>query len=65
MVRLGYVQGNLMTHVLPASEKLRDRSLRIVMELGGLAREEAEKLLAECEGDLAEATRRVQTNRDG
>jgi N-acetylmuramic acid 6-phosphate etherase len=62
MVRLGYVQGNLMTHMLPASEKLRDRSLRIVMEVGGLAREEAEKLLAECEGDLAEATRRVRKN---
>lgn len=65
MVRLGHVQGNLMTHMLPASEKLRDRSLRIVMEVGGIAREEAEKLLAECEGDLAEATRRVRGSREG
>jgi N-acetylmuramic acid 6-phosphate etherase len=65
MVRLGHVQGNLMTHMLPASEKLRDRSLRIVMELGGIARGEAEKLLAGCEGDLAEATRRLRKNRAG
>jgi len=60
MVRLGYVQGNLMTHLRPASEKLRDRALRIVMEVGGLDREGAEKLLAECDGSAAEATRRLR-----
>jgi N-acetylmuramic acid 6-phosphate etherase len=59
MVRLGYVQGNLMTHLLPASEKLRERGLRIVMQVGGLGREEAEKLLNECEGNVAEASRRL------
>ena len=57
MVRLGYVDGNLMSHMNPASEKLRDRGLRIVMSVGGLDRDAAAKLLAECEGNVAEATR--------
>jgi N-acetylmuramic acid 6-phosphate etherase len=57
MVRLGYVEGNLMTHMNPASEKLRERGLRIVMSVGGLDRDAAAKLLAECEGNVAEATR--------
>jgi N-acetylmuramic acid 6-phosphate etherase len=57
MVRLGYVDGNLMTHMNPASEKLRERGLRIVMSMGGLDRDAAAKLLAECEGNIAEATR--------
>ena len=34
MVRLGYVEGNLMTHLVPASDKLRRRAVRIVMALG-------------------------------
>jgi len=65
MVRLGHVEGNLMTHLLPASEKLRERGLRIVMQVGGLDRAAAEKLLAECEGNVAEATRRLRANGSG
>jgi N-acetylmuramic acid 6-phosphate etherase len=57
MVRLGYVDGNLMTHMIPASEKLRDRGLRIVMAIGGLDRDAAVALLAECDDNVAEATR--------
>ncbi len=57
MVRLGYVDGNLMTHLVPASEKLRERGLRIVMTLGGLDRDAAAALLAESEGNVAEVTR--------
>jgi N-acetylmuramic acid 6-phosphate etherase len=57
MVRLGHVDGNLMTHMVPVSEKLRDRGLRIVMSLSGLDRDAAANLLAECEGNVAEATR--------
>jgi N-acetylmuramic acid 6-phosphate (MurNAc-6-P) etherase len=49
-----------MTHMNPASEKLRERGLRIVMTLGGLDRDAAAKLLGECEGNLAEATRALQ-----
>jgi N-acetylmuramic acid 6-phosphate etherase len=61
MVRLGHVDGNLMTHMVPASEKLRDRGLRIVMSLGGLDRDAAAQLLADCEGNVAEATRLLHT----
>jgi N-acetylmuramic acid 6-phosphate etherase len=63
MVRLGYVDGNLMTHMIPASDKLRDRGVRIVMQLGGLDREAAAKLLADCEGNVAEATRVLHARR--
>ena len=34
MVRLGCVSGNLMSQLRPASAKLRDRAVRILMELG-------------------------------
>ncbi len=33
MGRLGYYQGNLMTHVKPANAKLRDRAIRYVLAL--------------------------------
>src|SRR5215468_1231350 len=53
MVRLGYVDGNLMTHLIPASDKLRERGLRIVMSLGRLDRDAAAQLLADCDGNVA------------
>lgn len=59
MIRLGYVSGNLMSNVQPASAKLRDRAVRILMSLGGLDREPAARLLEECGGDVALATRRA------
>ena len=59
MVRLGHVAGNLMTHLTPASDKLRERGLRIVMSLGDLDREAATRLLADCDGNVAEASRRI------
>jgi N-acetylmuramic acid 6-phosphate etherase len=65
MVRLGYVDGNLMTHLVPASEKLRDRGVRIVMAVGDLDRDAASALLAECGGSVAEATRRLRANGSG
>ncbi len=65
MVRLGCVDGNLMTHLMPASEKLRERGLRIVMALGGLERDAAAELLEACGGDVAEATRRIEERRRG
>ncbi|QYO67660.1 N-acetylmuramic acid 6-phosphate etherase [Leptolyngbya sp. 7M] len=34
MIRLGYVKGNLMTHLKPSNEKLRERSDRIRSRLG-------------------------------
>ena len=36
MIRLGYVKGNRMTNVKPANEKLKDRSLRILIAETGL-----------------------------
>ena len=61
MVRLGYVSGNLMANLVPASAKLRDRAVRILMALGQLERTHAQDLLDACEGDVAEASRRAQT----
>jgi N-acetylmuramic acid 6-phosphate etherase len=55
MVRLGYVSGNLMTHLLPASDKLRERGVRIVMSVTGVTREEAVRLLAQAEDRVTDA----------
>jgi N-acetylmuramic acid 6-phosphate etherase len=60
MVRLGYVTGNLMTHLRPASSKLRERAARIVMELAGVDQAEAARLLHECEGDASAAIARAR-----
>lgn len=45
MVRLGRVHGNLMAGVVVTNAKLRDRAIRLVCGLRGLARPEAEALL--------------------
>jgi len=45
MVRLGKVEGNLMTHVTPVNEKLRERAIGIVMALGGVSAGRARRLL--------------------
>jgi len=55
MVRLGYVSGNLMTHLRPVSTKLRERSERIVMTVAGLCRADAVRLLERTDGDIARA----------
>ena len=60
MVRLGHVSGNLMSSLSPASEKLWDRAVRIIMALGQLDRARAETLLRNCDGDVADAARRAQ-----
>jgi len=60
MVRLGHVSGNLMSCLLPSSQKLRERAVRIVMALGSLDRPRADALLDACDGDVAEATRRAR-----
>lgn len=52
MIRLGYVKGNRMTNVKPANEKLKDRSLRILIAETGLDEEPAKHLLTLAEGDL-------------
>jgi len=60
MVRLGHVSGNLMSSLTPASEKLWERAVRIIMALGGLDRPRANALLVACDGDVGQAARRAQ-----
>ena len=55
MVRLGYVEGNLMSHLTVASAKLRRRAVRIVMSLGPTDEARAKRLLDECVGDVSRA----------
>jgi N-acetylmuramic acid 6-phosphate etherase len=45
MIRLGKTYGNLMVDLKATNAKLRDRSERIVMEVCGVPREEARRLL--------------------
>jgi N-acetylmuramic acid 6-phosphate etherase len=52
MVRMGRVRGHHMTHISPASSKLRGRALRIVMELGGVDRERAREILRKTDGSV-------------
>ncbi|HUP43864.1 MAG TPA: N-acetylmuramic acid 6-phosphate etherase [Thermoanaerobaculia bacterium] len=55
MVRLGKVFENWMVDLRPGSAKLRDRSVRIVAEAGGVPRRRAEVLLAEADGEVKTA----------
>ena len=55
MIRLGKVYGNLMVDLKATNEKLRDRSLRIVMEITDLSRSSARRLLARAEGSVKAA----------
>jgi N-acetylmuramic acid 6-phosphate etherase len=55
MVRLGRVEGNRMTNMRPASEKLRERGIRIVSELGGVDAATAAVLLESSNGNAAQA----------
>jgi N-acetylmuramic acid 6-phosphate etherase len=45
MIRLGKTYGNLMVDLRATNNKLVDRSQRIVMEVCGISRDEATKLL--------------------
>jgi len=55
MVRLGKVIGNLMVDLNPSNVKLRDRAARIVIELTGASRAEAEKAIAHSNGSVKDA----------
>ncbi len=55
MVRLGFVSGNRMTHVRPASDKLRARAARMVEELAGVDAATARRLLEATQGDAHQA----------
>ncbi len=55
MIKLGKVYGNLMVDLKATNEKLRDRSIRIVMEMTDLNRSRARRLLVEAQGKVKAA----------
>lgn len=55
MIKLGKVYGNLMVDLKAVNAKLRDRSVRIVMDVTGLPRPKAQALLARSEGRVKAA----------
>jgi N-acetylmuramic acid 6-phosphate etherase len=55
MVRLGLVEGNLMVNMIPASDKLRERGVRIVMTLAEVDAGRAAACLESADGNAARA----------
>lgn len=55
MIRLGKVYGNLMVDLKAVNNKLRDRSVRIVVDVTGLSKSRAKALLARAEGRVKAA----------
>jgi N-acetylmuramic acid 6-phosphate etherase len=55
MIKLGKVYGNLMVDLKATNEKLRDRSLRIVMEITNISRSRAKRLLEDAQGKVKAA----------
>lgn len=62
MIKTGKVVGNLMINVKPTNEKLRDRCIRILMELGGCDRETAAELI-DTHGDIRISLHMLETKR--
>lgn len=52
MIRLGKVYGNLMVDLMAVSAKLHDRGERIVMEVGGVSRQEAREAITQAGGSV-------------
>ena len=63
MVRIGRVRGHHMTHVSPVSNKLRDRAVRILMELGGVDDARANELLRQTGGSVEQALDVIESER--
>jgi N-acetylmuramic acid 6-phosphate etherase len=55
MIKLGKVYGNLMVDLEATNKKLRDRSIRIVMEMTKLGRAQARSLLRQADGKVKAA----------
>jgi N-acetylmuramic acid 6-phosphate etherase len=64
MIRLGYVKGNRMTNVKPANEKLRERSIRILMSETNLNQTDAHELMLSAGDDLRVAIVMHRTGSD-
>lgn len=60
MVGIGLTYSNLMVSVSATNAKLRERSVRILMEATGIGREDAEDTLTSADGDLRLAVVSVQ-----
>jgi N-acetylmuramic acid 6-phosphate etherase len=63
MVRLGRVEGNQMTNLVPSSRKLEGRALRILCALGRVDEARALELLRECHGSVQDALDRLRNDR--
>jgi N-acetylmuramic acid 6-phosphate etherase len=61
MVKLGRVEGNLMTRLMPVSRKLRQRAIRLVSHLGGVDPCEAERLLDAHHGSIQDAVQAARS----
>jgi N-acetylmuramic acid 6-phosphate etherase len=63
MVRLGRVEGNQMTNLVPVSRKLERRAVRILANLGQIDEAAARRLLQECHGSVQDALARLRGER--
>lgn len=63
MVRIGKVVGNLMVDLNPSNVKLRDRAVRIVVELAGCTREEATLALEKAQWVVKDAVAHINSFR--
>lgn len=64
MIKLGYVKGNRMTNVKSSNQKLKERSLRILMSETGLDEQTASHLMNRAENDLRVAIVAAKTGAD-
>jgi N-acetylmuramic acid 6-phosphate etherase len=63
MIRLGHVDGNRMTHMLPRNAKLRARSVRIVRGETSVGEDAARDALERAGGELPVAIVMLRTGR--
>ncbi len=61
MLRLGRVEGNLMTHLRPSCGKLVDRAARLIMNQTNCDEATAHRVLEECGGDVNKAVERLRS----
>lgn len=61
MLRLGRVEGNLMTHLRPSCGKLVDRATRLIMTQTNCDEATALRVLEECGGDVTRAVEELRS----
>ena len=60
MLRIGRVEGNLMTNLQPSCDKLVDRAQRLVMRLAHVDEQTAQNALSASGGDVREAVQQLR-----